>query len=516
MKPTGTRKATKGKDSAELFYAERLAKDLDLAVGSGETPELFRWNSVYWEAQRDVVLEQDALAQLAQIDPSKYSVRKARSMVETAVTRLSGQKALPVHAAKAGVLVPLKDGVLEVLRSGIVKAHKPQKSFGVTHAINATIDWTRVGNDGVYSLLPLKSDSRFGRFLEQVQPNPAMRDYLAECFGSTLSTMNVQKAIILEGSGANGKSLCLQVLSAFHANPVAFDLSKLDGEFNTEPLVHATLITVSEAPPRKRPINENLFKAWVARDPVSVNRKNRVPLTIKPRASWVLAMNEAMGFSDMSHGFLRRIANVPFSQTIRAEDQIPDLDRLITESAEEMAIALDWLLSGLIALTKRGRFMSDDEQPEEVRTHKVSLRKSNDTALDWAEIVDADQANEWADKVVVYNAYRDFCAESGRHAVEANEFWKRLRRDLLASKGFDLGAPENNRRAPKDRDGNRARLVRMRADGVPTVLVTGGPASTPVKPMQHAPSAVPALTVVEDLSEVFGKPSDHGHGATPA
>ncbi|WP_186136962.1 MULTISPECIES: DNA primase family protein [Burkholderia] len=510
VKSTGTRKV---KDSVELYYADRLEKDANLAVGSGETPELFRWNGVFWEAQRDVALEQDALRQLQKLEPAKYSASKARSMVETAITRLAGHKPLPVPPKSTGVLVPLRDGLLEVLPSGVVKAHKPAPHFGVTHAINASIDWTRVGAEGTYGLLPMTPDSRFGRFIMQVQPSPAMRDYLAECFGSTLSTMNVQKAIILEGTGANGKSLCLQILSAFHANPVAFDLSRLDGEFNTEPLVHATLVTVSEAPPRKRPINENLFKAWVARDPVSVNRKNRVPLTVKPRASWVLAMNEAMGFSDMSHGFLRRIANVPFTQTIRAEDQIPDLDRLITENPDEMAIALDWLLAGLIALTKRGRFMSEDELPEEVRSHKVSLRKSNDTALEWADVVDAGQdpayPNQWADKVVVYRAYRDFCADNGRHPVEANEFWKRLRRDLQVSKGIDIGAAENNRRAPKDSTGNRARLVRMRADGVPSV-------SLAVAGARDTASVKLPLPEIEDFSDHFGKPSEHGHGPARA
>lgn len=43
VKSTGTRKV---KESIELHYADRLEKDANLAVGSGERPELFRWNGV--------------------------------------------------------------------------------------------------------------------------------------------------------------------------------------------------------------------------------------------------------------------------------------------------------------------------------------------------------------------------------------------------------------------------------------------------------------------------------------
>ncbi|HIH2744670.1 TPA: DNA primase family protein [Burkholderia lata] len=460
----GTEEPKKKKASIELYYAKKLTKDADLAVGKGEVPELFRWNGVYWEAQRDVALEQDALNVLEREDPEHFSRRTARSMVDTALTRLSGTKLLPVPPESTGVLLPMQNGVLEVLPTGVVRAHKPSRELGATHAVRATIDWNHVADDGTYTVPSLDPSSMFGTFLNSIQ-SPEMQDYLGACCASTISSTNYQKCQWWQGSGSNGKSVLLSVIAAIHANVVAFDLGKLDGDFNAEPLIPATLVTVAEAPSRRKPISEGVFKAYVSGDLVSVNRKNKVPLTVALRARWILLMNDTIGFTDMSYGFARRIANVPFNRTIAPKDRIADLDKKIIESPEEMAGVVAWLIKGLVHLSQFG-FPEDDRVPLEARQHALTIRRSNDNTLDWFEFVNFRQEPDvWTDKQALYTAYKDYTLANGGKALGAPEFWKRARTYLLPM-GVDIDSPDNARRAPADKLGNRPRLMRLRIDGV--------------------------------------------------
>ncbi|MGK8200559.1 DNA primase family protein [Burkholderia cepacia] len=462
----GTKPAeqTKKKPSIELFYAKRLEADPDLAVGKGEVPELFRWNGTFWEAQRDVVLEQDALGVLERNQPEHFSRRTARSMVDTAITRLSGTKLVPTPSEETGVLLPMKNGVLEVLPTGVVRAHKPARELGATHTVRASIDWKHVAEDGTYTVPELNPSSLFGKFLNSIQ-SPEMQDYLGACCASTISSTNFQKCQWWQGVGSNGKSVLLSIIAAIHSNVVAFDLNKLDGEFNAEPLISATLVTVPEAPSRKRPISEGVFKAYVSGDLVAINRKNKVPLTVALRARWILLMNDTIGFTDMSYGFMRRIANVPFSRTIAPQDRIPDLDQKIINDPVEMAGVVAWLIKGLLFLSQHG-FPEGDLVPLEARQHAVTIRGSNDNTLDWFDFVNFRQEPDvWSDKQALYTAYKDYTLSNGGKALGAPEFWKRARTFLLP-KGVDIDSPENTRRAPTDKLGSRPRLMRLRIDGV--------------------------------------------------
>ncbi|AOZ05807.1 DNA primase family protein [Cupriavidus malaysiensis] len=501
----GTQEPTKKKPSIELFYANKLAQDPNLAVGKGEVPELFRWNGVYWEAQRDVALEQDALNVLERDEPHHFNRRTARSMVDTALTRLSGTKLVPVPEEGTGVLLPMQNGLLEVLPTGVVRAHEPSRELGATHAVRSTIDWTRVAEDGTYTVQELDPSSKFGMFLNSIQ-SPEMQDYLGACCASTISSTNYQKCQWWQGVGSNGKSVLLNIIAAIHSNVVAFDLNKLDGDFNAEPLISATLVTVPEAPSRKRPISEGVFKAYVSGDLVAINRKNKVPLSVALRARWILLMNDTIGFTDMSYGFARRIANVPFNRTIAPKDRIPDLDKKIIDDPKEMAGVVAWLIKGLVHLSQHG-FPEGERVPLEARQHALTIRGSNDNTLDWFDFVNFRQEPDvWSDKQALYTAYKDYTLSNGGKALGAPEFWKRARTFLLP-KGVDIDSPDNTRRAPADKLGSRPRLMRLRIDGV-APFVRGREALDDLPPQTPKQAALEACIndTVKAVCAVLGTP----------
>jgi putative DNA primase/helicase len=71
---------------------------------------------------------------------------------------------------------------------------------------------------------------KWTQHLDRVLPSKAKQDYLAEYFSLPfVKHLNIEKALFLYGSGANGKSVCLEVYTALvgQENTTAETLEKL-------------------------------------------------------------------------------------------------------------------------------------------------------------------------------------------------------------------------------------------------------------------------------------------------
>lgn len=450
-------------NSPELEFARVIANDATIRRGDEHDHFFYRWNGAYWEPQREAKILSEAYAFLEATNPKVLTERRAQSLYDTALSfNVSPEKRLPVPPEGMGTLVPLLNAVLELLPSGILKAHQPDPRFGLTYAVRANLDWTRVDADGTYTPTQLNPDGIFAKFLSQVQPDPAMQDALGEGLGASLTTHRWQKSLWLLGPGGNGKSTILSIVESLHSKPVSFDLEDLDSQFGTESIMDASLVVVPEAPARHRRINESRLKAWISRDRVSVNRKNRPYISVMPRAFWVISMNRVLGFSDQSTGMTRRIYAIPFTQTFHGQGQVLDLDQQITSSEIEMAQVLDWLLTSASRLVKRGRFLEVNEMPSAAGETFDEIRRSNDSAFDFLQRheVEAD-GKTWVDKQEVYDAYRDMCDRIGVGKVHEAEFWRRVREELRRN-----GAELYERRASRNAQGERPRYVQLFVAGV--------------------------------------------------
>jgi P4 family phage/plasmid primase-like protien len=219
-------------------------------------------------------------------------------------------------------------------------------------------------------------------FLQEVLPDPECRKLLQEWFGYCLiPDTSLQRFLLLEGTGANGKSVALSVLMALLGpdNVSAVSLENFGGTYNlTETLGKLANITPEIGELDKTA--EGILKAFVSGEILQFNQKYKPVFTARPTARLVLATNTRPRFSDKSQGLWRRLLLIPFPNTIPEEMQDPSLAEKLVQ---ELPGILNWAVEGLKRLHLRGRFeeplvcqQAKQEYIREVNPVRLFLRNS--------------------------------------------------------------------------------------------------------------------------------------------
>ena len=258
-------------------------------------------------------------------------------------------------------------------------------------------------------------------FLEEVLPNPESRQLLRELFGYCLTyDTSLQKFFLFEGSGANGKSIVLRVLTALlgNANISGLPLEIFGAPHGLETTLGKLVNITSDLGDVDR-VAEGLLKQFTGDDLMHFNPKYRDSFTAKPTAKLIIATNVRPPFRDRSQGLWRRLILLLFPVTIPEDCQNPDLTK---ELEEELPGILNWAISGGRSLRKRGRFQ---EPMESQKARKDFQRESNParTFLEEACVYDAEEAENvtW-----LYDQYSLYCKCHGYRPLNANHFGKEV------------------------------------------------------------------------------------------
>lgn len=189
----------------------------------------------------------------------------------------------------------------------------------------------------------------------------AIAGFQSMCGYSLLADNPAEVFFILHGTGANGKSKTLEVLSAIwgdYAQNVDASRTLLARRHNDGPrtelaaLVGARLVTTSEGPEGAR-LDEAVVKQLTGRDPITVRKLYQEEFTYRPGYKIWFATNHRPPVST-DPALWRRIWLVPFAVTIPPEDR----DEAIAERmlAERSGI-LNWCLAGLARYRDAGRLV---------------------------------------------------------------------------------------------------------------------------------------------------------------
>lgn len=455
--------------SVELQYARHLLWRTDIAIGGMSANgcvdlSLHRWTGTYWSLMQPEVAEKECLDWIEGVCPSRHTSRTAASAVATASRKLLGasERDISKMIAARGVdaIIPTQDGYLRIKKDGSISLETTDKNLGITHCVPARIDITRV-QDGIYMPAPVPESSSFGAYLARFLPDPEVRSLVQEACASTLLPVNFEKAIVLDGSGSNGKSTLLHILRALHPSNASFRLTQAGSRFGNQSIPGKTLILVTEGTSFIGDEAEQNLKALISRDPLEIERKNRDSITITPRASLVIALNKPLRFTDRTYGSMRKYLHIPF--TVRLPDghpdRIMDYHKRITDDAHEMSIVMDWLLAGAQRLLARGRL---PEPPPAVASFADELRMETDTVFAWSQDREVRTHMErLSSKTLLYQDYVDTVRDEGGKPVGAPEFWRTLK-EIVGGKLSDC-----QRRA--DGYGKRERYVNLVADGVASI-----------------------------------------------
>ena len=204
---------------------------------------------------------------------------------------------------------------------------------------------------------------KFINFLHEIFEGDKERiKLIQQLFGYCLtSSTKAQKAFILQGSGANGKSVLLSILTALvgKENVSNLPISSLGSHFKVVDLLDKNVNIVSEGNFKATLFSSEAFKAIVAGDDCFAEHKYGDTFSLQPKCKIIIAVNRLPNIKDTSYGMERRLIVIPFHRIFRANEQ----DKFLTKKLkQELSGIFNFALEGLKELRKnKYNFVSSKE-----------------------------------------------------------------------------------------------------------------------------------------------------------
>ena len=279
--------------------------------------------------------------------------------------------------------------------------------------------------------LPFKYDEKatapqFEAYLNKVLPDIERQNVLAEYMGYLFimngSGLKLEKALILYGTGANGKSVFFEIVNALLGgdNVSSYSLQSLTNEngYFRAKLANKLVNYASEINGR---LETATFKQLVSGEPVEARLPYGEPFTLTHYAKLIFNCNELPKDIEQTQAFFRRFLIIPFDVTIPTDEQDKTLHSKIIEN--ELSGIFNWVLRGLDRLLSQRGFSNCNAATlaiEKYQTESDSVKMylndycylpstSNDVALS-----------------TMYGEYRNYCIESGLRQCSIRTFSERL------------------------------------------------------------------------------------------
>ena len=278
-----------------------------------------------------------------------------------------------------------------------------------------------------YPYTPDTFSSEWEDFLQTVTNNDEKKIcLLQELSGYVLFKDNsLQKCAVLIGSGANGKSVFLNVLtSVFGTTNVSnVEMSSLSQDFQVIQLMNS-MLNISAETRTNVAGAESKFKQITAGDEISACYKGKDYINFRPRAKMFLACNEYVKSSDTTDGWTRRFCFVDFPMKF-VEDPKEDDERQIDRTLEsklttikQLTAVFNWVLQGYVMLKRCGYFTEPDDQLAIVEEFKEI---SNPVI----EFIKELEIEERISNKAIYTQYKYWCEDSGHVPCSSTVFTKR-------------------------------------------------------------------------------------------
>lgn len=374
-------------------------------VSVPENGELFLYNGKHWEEKHTSYLSIYAKEHFHPYVPTYlYDEFKKNVLLSNVVQRDW------FHRSTAGKF-NMRNGVYD-MHTGEVSSHS--RDLGFTH------------------ILPYDYDKdaacpAFDKFLDEVTvKREDLKSVLLEFSGYCISNDEswLQKAIFLNGDGANGKSIFADVLrSVAGANNVSSQRLERLGMPVVNALLENKLVNISEEAGKSAFFASDDFKEIVTGGHMTIKKLYKNQYEIQNRTKFVMLCNGLPLAADGSHGFFRRLIIVPFDATFDEATRDPFiLSKLIVECAGIFNL-----------LVKHYKILKDRGTINKSATVTKSMGHyayESDIALEWVRetfTMDNDAPIEkHAITTDVYQEYAQNCMyEWGIKPVSSIAFWKK-------------------------------------------------------------------------------------------
>lgn len=201
--------------------------------------------------------------------------------------------------------------------------------------------------------VPFDQDAKCPKFLatlEQVQPDPVIRDFLQRWLGTVLCGRTLAESVVNYGDGANGKSTILEsvglVMGSYFAKMPRGFIAKSKSDRHPAELVtlYGARFALASETDISDALDESKIKMILGDGSITARRMNENFWSFNPTHKFAIAANHMPSIVGQDSGIWRRLAFVPWLVTIPEEQRKPEYEKVLYE--EESSGILNWLLQG--------------------------------------------------------------------------------------------------------------------------------------------------------------------------
>ena len=272
----------------------------------------------------------------------------------------------------------------------------------------------------------------FLKYLDKVLPDESAQKVLAEFTGYIFlkgKDLKLEKALLLYGTGANGKSVFFEILMALlgRENVSNFSLSNLTGANGTyRAQLDKKLLNYSSEINTK--LSTDVFKQLVSGEPVEARLLYKNPFILEDYAKFIFNCNELPKTVEQTDGFFRRFLIIPFDVKIPEYEQDKTLATKIIE--KELSGVFNWAMDGLNRLLENGKLTECDSANECLKRFRVESDNIKLFLNDNNFVPSVTSTMYLKD---IYSSYKEYCKDNTYKACSNKVFSSRMR-----SAGYNL------------------------------------------------------------------------------
>jgi P4 family phage/plasmid primase-like protien len=234
--------------------------------------------------------------------------------------------------------------------------------------------------------------AELNKFLNDVLPDPDVRDYFLSYLATSLSGNNeAQKFHILTGSGSNGKSMLMNLTStAMGDYACKAPISLLTQARNKSAAAAPELVRMKgrrfvtmQEPDEQVPLNTGLMKELASSEKITARdlyAGSKQMLDFDLQARFNLACNEKPKINTQDGGTWRRLVVINFLSKFVSDPRLPN-EKPIDESIVQKSQSKEWaeaFLSYLVFLYTKGKGFRKLTPPEKVMEYTSEYKEDSD------------------------------------------------------------------------------------------------------------------------------------------
>ena len=263
---------------------------------------------------------------------------------------------------------------------------------------------------------------RWQQFLKEIFPDDAekaraLQAYFGYCL---LPDCRHQRCLFLLGSGANGKSVVIDVLvSILGADNVCSLPLQLMGERFLIGQLKDKLVNVASELATNRPVDTANFKDAVTGGLLMADQKHGKPFAFYPIAKHIFSMNEVPKITDKSYGFQRRPIVLMFNERFEGDRRDPDLTQKLIQERDGI---FNWMMDGLYLVLEKGDLYVPDVVEKDT---SIMVKSTNPVLLFVDECCELDP-EYFVKTTALYDSYKDWCEDGHNRPLSRNRFYDQL------------------------------------------------------------------------------------------